>query len=109
MSSLQNATTLVFKNQMTRKKVAFPLNSSPTPYAALNVVLGYFVERARELLADNFVGAYLQDSFALGDFDEKSDLALCWPHQSTEFYRRPLAGPTDCSSPAEGPARCRAF
>src|SRR5262245_11030745 len=51
-----------------------PINPSPTPYAALNRVLTHFVERARELLGDNFVGAYLQGSFALGDFDERSDV-----------------------------------
>jgi hypothetical protein len=49
------------------------LNSSPTPYAALNAVLDTFVARARDLLGDNFIGAYLQGSLALGDFDEKSD------------------------------------
>src|SRR5256885_115225 len=52
---------------------AHPANPSPTPYAALNAVLGHFVGRVRELLADNFIGAYLQGSFALGGFDEKSD------------------------------------
>jgi hypothetical protein len=46
----------------------------PTPYADLNAVLAELVERARTLLADNFVGAYLQGSFALGDFDQHSDL-----------------------------------
>ena len=46
----------------------------PTPYADLNAVLAELVERARALLADNFVGAYLQGSFALGDFDRHSDL-----------------------------------
>jgi hypothetical protein len=46
----------------------------PTPYADLNAVLAELVQRARTLLADNFVGAYLQGSFALGDFDERSDL-----------------------------------
>jgi hypothetical protein len=46
----------------------------PTPYADLNAILADLVESARTLLADNFVGAYLQGSFALGDFDEHSDL-----------------------------------
>jgi hypothetical protein len=46
----------------------------PTPYADLNAVLAELVERARTLLADNFVGAYLQGSFALGDFDRHSDV-----------------------------------
>ena len=46
----------------------------PTPYADLNAILAELVESARTLLADNFVGAYLQGSFALGDFDQHSDL-----------------------------------
>jgi len=46
----------------------------PTPYADLNAILAELVERARTLLGDNFVGAYLQGSFALGDFDARSDL-----------------------------------
>src|SRR6266478_6491156 len=59
----------VYKGAATR----FSINPSPTPYSALNTVLVYFVERVRDLTADNFVGAYLQGSFALGDFDENSD------------------------------------
>ncbi|HEY3888762.1 MAG TPA: nucleotidyltransferase domain-containing protein, partial [Caulobacteraceae bacterium] len=46
----------------------------PTPYADLNAILAELVERARTLLAENFVGAYLQGSFALGDFDTHSDV-----------------------------------
>ena len=45
----------------------------PTPYGDLNAVLAQLVEGARTLLGDNFVGAYLQGSFALGDFTEFSD------------------------------------
>lgn len=52
--------------------VTHPVNPCPTPYAALNAVLAHFVEHVRQLLAANFVGAYLQGSFALGDFDDKS-------------------------------------
>lgn len=47
---------------------------SATPYAALNAVLEQFVSGVRQLLAGNFVGAYLQGSFAVGDFDEHSDV-----------------------------------
>jgi predicted nucleotidyltransferase len=32
------------------------------------------VSRIREILGDDFVGAYLQGSFAVGDFDEHSDV-----------------------------------
>lgn len=45
----------------------------PTPYADLNAVLACLVDGARALLAENFVGAYLQGSFAVGDFSEFSD------------------------------------
>lgn len=46
----------------------------PTPYPGLNNVLDHWVAKVRELLADSLVGAYLQGSFALGDFDEHSDV-----------------------------------
>jgi len=45
----------------------------PTPYPELNAVLAHLVEGAQRLLGDNFVGAYLQGSFAVGDFSEFSD------------------------------------
>src|SRR5262249_11033450 len=46
----------------------------PTPYPALNAVLVDLVQGARAALADSFVGAYLQGSFAVGDADEHSDV-----------------------------------
>jgi predicted nucleotidyltransferase len=46
----------------------------PTPYADLNLVLREFVTRAQNVLADNFIGVYLQGSFATGDFDMHSDV-----------------------------------
>ena len=45
----------------------------PTPYPELNTVLRALVDRLQAALGDNFVGAYLQGSFAVGDFDEHSD------------------------------------
>ena len=45
----------------------------PTPYSELNAVLRYLVGEVRKALTDTFVGAYLQGSFAVGDFDEHSD------------------------------------
>jgi Domain of unknown function (DUF4111) len=45
----------------------------PTPYPDLNAVLTHLVEGAQGLLGDNFVGAYLQGSFAVGDATEYSD------------------------------------
>jgi predicted nucleotidyltransferase len=45
-----------------------------TPYAELNAVLDELVAGARSILGDNFCGAYLQGSFAVGDADEHSDV-----------------------------------
>ena len=45
----------------------------PTPYVELNHVLDALLKGVRERLADNFVGLYLQGSFAIGDADEASD------------------------------------
>src|SRR5437588_3073535 len=47
--------------------------ASPTPYPDLNAVLARFVGALQSTLADCLVGAYLQGSFAVGDFDEHSD------------------------------------
>jgi hypothetical protein len=44
-----------------------------TPFGELNSVLAELVVEARRVLGDNFQAAYLQGSFALGDFDEHSD------------------------------------
>ena len=46
----------------------------PTAYAELNIVLGELVGSAQEILGDHFVGAYLQGSFAVGDYDHHSDV-----------------------------------
>jgi Domain of unknown function (DUF4111)/Nucleotidyltransferase domain len=46
----------------------------PTPYPDLNEVLDDLVTSVGAILGDNFVGAYLQGSFALGDADEHSDV-----------------------------------
>jgi predicted nucleotidyltransferase len=48
--------------------------NSPTPDLELNVVLIDLVTSAQSILGDNFVGAYLQGSFALGDWDADSDV-----------------------------------
>lgn len=47
--------------------------SSPTPYPGLNAVLRDLVESVRQVLGANFLGAYLQGSFAVGGLDEYSD------------------------------------
>lgn len=46
----------------------------PTPDSELNAVLHEFVARAQTVLESNFVSAYLQGSFALGDWDNDSDV-----------------------------------
>jgi len=45
----------------------------PTPYPELNEVLGLLVKSIQDVLTDNFIGFYLQGSFAVGDADEHSD------------------------------------
>lgn len=49
------------------------MNIPPTPYNDLNLVLDELVKSVREILEGNFLGAYLQGSFAVGDFDRHSD------------------------------------
>jgi len=46
----------------------------PTSNADLNAVLREFVTRAQEIHGDNFAAAYLQGSFAVGDWDADSDV-----------------------------------
>lgn len=46
----------------------------PTPYHDLNRVLHALATSIRELLAESFIGVYLQGSFAVGDFDLHSDV-----------------------------------
>lgn len=48
-------------------------NSKPTPIPILNQVINTLVEKVKNQLGDNFVGAYLQGSFATGDFTGYSD------------------------------------
>jgi Domain of unknown function (DUF4111) len=46
----------------------------PTPYPDLNSVLRDFVDGVQTVLSAKFDGAYLQGSFAVGDFDLHSDV-----------------------------------
>jgi hypothetical protein len=46
----------------------------PTPYPELNSVLEELVASVQVALGEAFVGAYLQGSFAVGDFDRYSDV-----------------------------------
>ena len=45
-----------------------------TPYDDLNAVLDALVTAVQRALGNTFIGAYLQGSFAVGDFDEHSDV-----------------------------------
>jgi len=47
---------------------------TPTPYPELNNVLRELVESIQSILGSDFVGAHLQGSFAVGDFDVHSDV-----------------------------------
>ena len=50
------------------------MSSEPTQFPELNDVLAELVLRARSTLGANFLGAYLQGSFAMGEGDECSDV-----------------------------------
>ena len=47
---------------------------SPTLFPPLNGVLRQFVSNLQEILSEAFIGAYLQGSFAVGDYDQYSDV-----------------------------------
>ncbi len=49
-------------------------NAEPTPYPDLNAVLQELAESLQVALDAAFIGAYLQGSFAVGDFDQHSDV-----------------------------------
>jgi hypothetical protein len=52
-----------------------PANTNcPTPDPELNAVQHELVTSTQAVLGDNFIGAYLQGSFAVGDWDAHSDV-----------------------------------
>ena len=55
------------------KSASKDLEQGPTRFAELNAVLAELVEVSRRELSNNFIGAYLQGSFALGAGDRASD------------------------------------
>jgi predicted nucleotidyltransferase len=55
------------------------MNAAATRFLELNAVLVELAERAMAILGDNFVGAYLQGSFAVGDADLASDCDFLIP------------------------------
>lgn len=54
-------------------------SGSGTPFAELNSVLAELARRAAAILGTDFVGAYLQGSFAVGDADPHSDCDFLIP------------------------------
>lgn len=50
------------------------LRTNPTPFPDLNATLSEWLSAAQAALGDNLLGAYLQGSFAVGDFDGDSDV-----------------------------------
>ena len=50
--------------------------SHPTPIPTLNALLDELVKRIKLILKDNFLACYLQGSFAVGDWDEDSDVDI---------------------------------
>lgn len=65
-----------------------PSGDGPTQFPELNEVLKQLVDGAHKALDENFAGAYLVGSFALGDADIHSDcdfiVATCEPIASTQ-------------------------
>ena len=59
---------------MSKPKNTPAAHRRPTPFPELNSILERMVEGSRAALGDNFVGAYLHGSFALGGGDEHSDV-----------------------------------
>lgn len=84
----------------------------PTPFAELNAVLDELVLGAEESLGSNFVGAYLQGSFAVGGADEHSDvdfivviereLSEAEQHALTALQQRLFALPSHWAQHLEG-------
>ncbi len=56
------------------ERVEIKQSSMPTPYPELNAVLHALVTGVEDSLGENFLGAYLQGSFAVGEFDPHSDV-----------------------------------
>jgi hypothetical protein len=62
----------------------------PTPYPELNAVLQELVAQVQAALSSDFLGAYLQGSFAVGDFDQHSDVDFIIATR-TELANDPVA------------------
>jgi hypothetical protein len=62
------------RNRKTGKKHIRCQRAYPTPYTELNQVLGELVARMQQILGDDLIGVTLQGSFAVGDYDQHSDV-----------------------------------
>ena len=80
-----------------------------TPYPELNCVLRGLVEDVRVALGEAFVGAYLQGSFAVGDFDQHSDVdfVIAVRDELTERLAEWLCGLRDVPARVAVSSRCR--
>ena len=67
-------------------------SAHPTRFAELNDVLAELISRTSDVLGSNFIGAYLQGSFALGAGDEFSDVdfVVAMQHDVSEIDRSRL-------------------
>src|SRR5713226_10779071 len=84
----------------------------PTPYPELDSVLEELVASVRVALGHAFVGAYLQGSFAVGDFDRHSDVdfVIVVAHELSDgqvdalqaIHRRIYGLPSDWAQHLEG-------
>ncbi len=68
-----------------------PIDTQATPVDELNALLVDLTARARDILGSNFVGAYLQGSFALGDADRYSDCDFLVPIRSRPTVEQEVA------------------
>ncbi len=84
----------------------------PTPYHELNEVLAELRQGIQDVLGQNLIGLYLQGSFALGDFDEHSDVDFIavseqelteeWAAAITAMHGRLFQLPTEWAKHLEG-------
>ena len=68
-----------------------PPPGRPTQYEELNRLLEELTQRAQDILGDNFAGAYVQGSFAVGDADLHSDCDFLIPVHRPLTYRQESA------------------
>jgi hypothetical protein len=65
---------IIDKKHPERRRTSPMSTLHSTPFPELNAVLSELVTSVQSILGDNFLAAYLQGSFAVGDFDQHSDV-----------------------------------